>query len=192
MHLKGNRQKHEPNHLIPCCLCRSFPAKLQCTYTFGNFCHECYSRKHVKTLPKFLDLKPLKIDYLTSRKVHGLQGDRGAFRVWAHGEVNAKFEAQEGFSKRAPIQTTLGGHWHAFYDLRGVKYYYNFENSESMRRPHDRFVDLDAEKDESAKATWNPSPELKETLRQLSVSKDGRKLRQLGSVQVGTTLLQAS
>jgi hypothetical protein len=50
-------------------------------------------------------------------------GDKKAeIRVWAWGEVNPKYEAQEGFSKRAPVQTTLGEEWHAYYDLRGVKY----------------------------------------------------------------------
>merc|ERR1712061_911732 len=146
LHSKGNRSTHEPNHLIPCCLCRAFPAKLQCTYTFGNYCHECYARKHVKTLPKFLDLKPLRIDYTTKRKAKVDEDPKNNVRIWALGEVNPKFEAQEGFSKRAPIQTTLGEEWHAFYDLRGVKYYYNFGSGESMRRPHERFVDIDADK----------------------------------------------
>lgn len=71
----------------------------------------------MKTLPKFLDLKPLRIDYTIKRKTAGgarspsAKGDAQSHmmkklspeeeeRVWALGEVNPKFEAQEGFSKR--------------------------------------------------------------------------------------------
>merc|ERR1712224_760915 len=97
----------------------------------------------VKTLPKFLDLKPQRIDYTTRRKSDDNEPQQ---RVHALGEVNPEYEAQEGFSKRAPIQTTLGEEWHAFYDLRGVKYYYNFLSGESMRRPHEKFIDLDEDK----------------------------------------------
>ncbi len=181
LHTKGNRSKHDPNHLIPCCLCRAFPAKLQCTYTFGNYCHDCYARKHVKTLPKFLDLKPLRIDYTQRRKPdpnEKKETNADSDRVWALGEVNPKYEAQEGFSKLAPIQTTLGEHWHAFYDLRGVKYYYNFASGESMRRPHEKFIDIDEEKQENNQQQW--SAELKEIVRQMAVSKEGRKLQNFG------------
>jgi len=92
------------------------------------------------------------------------------------GEVNPKFEAQEGFSKRAPVESTLGEEWHAFYDLRGVKYYYNFTSGESMRRPHERFIDLWVQ-------SWGNNiedemtPEVNEIVRQISVSKDERKLK---------------
>ncbi|CAD7944297.1 unnamed protein product [Amoebophrya sp. A25] len=211
LHSKGNRHKHEPNHLIPCCLCRAFPAKLQCTYTFGNYCHECYARKHVKTLPKFLDLKPLRIDYTARRKpdagaaAGGSPASKaapgaaagagpgggaatstakppgGPARVWALGEVNPAFEAQEGFSKRAPIQTTLGEEWSAFYDLRGVKYYYNFTTGESMRRPHERFIDIAVEKDALVVKDEEWTPEYKEVIRQMAVSKEGRKLGAFGT-----------
>merc|ERR1712194_492533 len=175
LHSKGNRAKHEPNHLIPCCLCRAFPAKLQCTYTFGNYCHECYARKHVKTLPKFLDLKPLRIDYTTKRNTSATAVPD---RIWALGEINPEFEAQEGFSKRAPVQSTLGQDWHAFYDLRGVKYFYNFSSGESMRRPHERFLDLEAGDGELKEKAW--SAEYKEIVRQMAVSKEARKLAAFG------------
>lgn len=195
LHAKGNRSKHEPNHLIPCCLCRAFPAKLQCTYTFGNYCHECYARKHVKTLPKFLDLKPLRIDYTTKRAPDGSRKTDGSRlttdtakespekkskedRVWAFGEVNPEYEQAEGFSKRAPIETTLGEEWHAFYDLRGVKYYYNFISGESMRRPHERFIDLEGVEDGEIRGTGAQiTQNEKEIIRQISVSKDERKLK---------------
>ena len=63
--------------------------------------------------------------------------------------------------------------WHAFYDLRGVKYYYNFHSGESMRRPHERFIDLDDQYNDGVTMT----PEVAEIVRQISVSKDERKLK---------------
>jgi hypothetical protein len=109
LHEKGNRKKHNKNILLPCSLCQVYPAKLQCTYTFGVFCHECYARKHVKTLPKFLDLKPTKIDYRKSNS--GLEGNGVG--------------VQE--------KTDYGKDWHSFYDMRGTRYWYNFRTQESMR-----------------------------------------------------------
>ena len=100
--------------------------------------------------------------------------------MWALGEVNPAFEAQEGFSKRAPVQTTLGEEWSAFYDLRGVKYYYNFTTGESMRRPHERFIDIAVEKDAAVEKEEEWTPEYKEVIRQMAVSKDGRKLGGFG------------
>lgn len=94
-----------------------FPAKLQCTYTFGLFCHECYARKHVKVLPKYLDLKPVVIDY--SRP-----GGLGGF--------GAKTIVHKPLIKGSGHQ--LGDHWHTFFDLRGCPYYYNFITREAMRR----------------------------------------------------------
>lgn len=132
LHKKGNRTLHEPNHFILCAMCKVMPAKLQCTYTRGKYCVECYQTKHAKTLPKFLDLKPLKIDYKQS------QQEAGAKALAAQASEAALLpEDQETFSKSAPLETRLGEKWHAFYDLRGVKYYYNFETQESMRRPQE-------------------------------------------------------
>jgi len=144
----------------------------------------------VKTLPKFLDLKPLRIDYTTKRKPQkgSIKDGEGAnARIWALGEVNPKFEAQEGFSKRAPIQTTLGEHWHAFYDLRGVKYFFNFQSGESMRRPHDRFINIDVEQGQqiTKEAAW--STDYKEVVRQMAVSKEGRRLGSFGQGQMKDT-----
>jgi hypothetical protein len=104
-----------------------FPAKLQCTYSFGLFCHECYARKHVKVLPKYLDLKPVKIDY---RMPGGTTGFGG--------------------KKRPPKRQLdlsgheLGEHWHTFFDLRGCPYFYNFASREAMRRSTDAVL-TDAE-----------------------------------------------
>lgn len=131
LHAKGNRSQHEANSIIPCVLCQTMPAKLQCTYTFGSYCHQCYVTKHCKSLPKFLDLKPLRIDSTKIQKETG----GPAKRVWAIGETDPEEEALAAFSHRAPAETLMGEKWHAFYDLRGVKYYYNFETEESVRRP---------------------------------------------------------
>mmetsp|Transcript_3632 Transcript_3632/g.9185 ORF Transcript_3632/g.9185 Transcript_3632/m.9185 type:complete len:417 (+) Transcript_3632:1-1251(+) len=156
LHAKGNRANHEPNHFIPCAICKVNPAKLQCTYTRGKYCTECYTKKHAKTLPKFLELKPLKIDYKRSakedRKKLGHPNSEVTISPVDLAE-EADPEIKETFSKPAPLETTLGEKWHAFYDLRGVKYYFNFETQESMRRPQDDFICPAASVDVKAKAT---------------------------------------
>mmetsp|Transcript_9735 Transcript_9735/g.17149 ORF Transcript_9735/g.17149 Transcript_9735/m.17149 type:complete len:604 (-) Transcript_9735:8-1819(-) len=140
LHARGNRQRHIPNHIIPCVICKTMPAKLQCTYTRGNYCIECYTKKHAKTLPKFLDLKPLKIDYKTNAlRPQGKKGQIAQMEDVGP-PPGMEVEAKDSFSKPAPLETTLGEKWHAFYDLRGVKYYYNFETQESLRRPQDDLV----------------------------------------------------
>jgi hypothetical protein len=126
IHEKGQRRFHEFNYLSPCNICMVFPAKLQCTYSFGLFCHECYARKHVKVLPKYLDLKPVKIDY---RLPGGTSGFGGKKRPKRKLELSGH---------------ELGDHWHTFFDLRGCPYFYNFASREAMRRSTDA-VPTDAE-----------------------------------------------
>jgi hypothetical protein len=135
LHSKGNRRNHEFNNIIPCSFCQVYPAKLQCTYTFGNFCHECYARKHVKTLPKFLDLKPLKIDYRmkSSGSVPIVQKSQGKYYD-PHRDNPSSIVFRE---------STLDENWHSFYDLRGAMYYYNFQTNESMRRETERVIESD-------------------------------------------------
>jgi hypothetical protein len=98
---------------------------------------DCFRKKHVKTLPKFLDLKPLKIDYKRSANPLNANAESNdiVFQV-----MDQDPEAKNAFSKPCPLETTLGEQWHAFYDLRGVKYFYNFETQESMRRPAEELV----------------------------------------------------
>lgn len=137
LHRKGNRAFHKPNYFIPCSLCPpedSDPAMLQCTYSHDFFCVDCYTRKWQRNIPRYLDLKPLKVDYKRSEK----EDDFGNLP-----EVKEAImvpEDKEMFSKCAPVETKLGDKWHAFYDLRGVKYYYNFESQEPLRRPQDDLV----------------------------------------------------
>jgi len=138
IHAKGNRRAHAPAYLIPCSLCQVFPAKLQCTYSFGNFCHECYARKHVKTLPRFLDLKPVKIDYTLENPLQSFKGK-------AAGGNGSPSKAKNGAPQSTEQQ--LGPTWHAFYDLRGIKYFYNFETQESLRRPGDEMTVEDLDED---------------------------------------------
>mmetsp|Transcript_51941 Transcript_51941/g.121607 ORF Transcript_51941/g.121607 Transcript_51941/m.121607 type:complete len:609 (+) Transcript_51941:57-1883(+) len=140
LHEKGNRTSHIPNYIIPCVVCKNMPAKLQCTYSRGNYCVNCYDTWHKKTLPKFLDLKPLRIDYKSKRDAEGklvVAGQQPPPEPKNQPAPDADPEQLDTFSKYAPMETTLGEKWHAFYDLRGVKYYYNFETQESMRRPQD-------------------------------------------------------
>lgn len=64
----------------------------------------------------------------------------------------------------------MGEKWHAFYDLRGVKYYYNFETQESMRRPQDDLVNPPAPAEEKR------IQERHDVVSRLAVSKDPRLL----------------
>jgi len=146
LHAKGNRTLHEPNTFILCTMCKINPAKLQCTYTRGTYCIDCYTRKHAKTLPKFLDLKPLKIDYKKPKKKRADDNSMSSPLIP---------EDQDSFSKSAPLETTLGEKWHAFYDLRGVKYYYNFETQESMRRPQNELICEENKEDAEIEAAKN-------------------------------------
>merc|ERR1719316_965726 len=133
IYAKGKRKANKPVHIIPCSLCQVYPAKLQCTYTFGNFCHECYARKHVKTLPKFLDLKPVKIDYRAANPT-------GAGYSAKTDKNKPKEKPKREPGEIEPEPNHLGGKWHASYDLRGCKYFYNFETGESLRRPQEDIV----------------------------------------------------
>lgn len=123
IHQKGQRRQHEFNYLSPCAICAVYPAKLQCTYTFGLFCHECYARKHVKVLPRYLDLKPVSINY-TRRG--GASGFGAPPTLPSLGAAKRRRELS-GHS--------LGEEWHTFFDLRGCPYYFNFRTREAMRRP---------------------------------------------------------
>jgi len=163
LHKKGNRVQHEPNHFILCAMCKVMPAKLQCTYTRGKYCVECYQNKHARTLPKFLDLKPLKIDYKQNLR------DSNSLAEQANCTVIIP-EDKETFSKSAPLETRLCGKWHAFYDLRGVKYYYNFDTQESLRRPQLELIKAEDEDDVQLRQNK------KEVLTVLGKSRDPRLL----------------
>jgi hypothetical protein len=167
LHARGNRRNHEPNYFIQCAICKTLPAKLQCTYTRGKYCVDCFFKKHNKTLPKFLDLKPLKIDYKRSAKLDRKDGvpEEPEFNV----VIDNDPEVKESFSKPAPLETTLKEMWHAFYDLRGVKYYYNFETQESMRRPDDEHINLEGKNEQKVKKVAKM-----ETLGQISMSREPR------------------
>lgn len=148
IHEKGHRRNHEFNFLNPCSLCQVYPAKLQCTYSFGLFCHECYARKHVKTLPKFLDLKPVRVDY---RVPGGAEG-------WRVGR-----EAK----KRPPAAAKLGAEWHTFFDPRGQEYHHNFNTGEFGRRPNKATPPGERQRTE-AQETY---------LKSIAEAKGGRKLK---------------
>jgi hypothetical protein len=71
----------------------------------------------VKTLPNFLDLKPVKVDY---RVPGGADG-------WK--------KREEVKPKREPPRVSLGSEWHTFFDPRGKEYFHNFSTGEFGRRP---------------------------------------------------------
>ena len=79
-------------------------------------------------------------------------------------------EDKETFSKSAPLETRLCGKWHAFYDLRGVKYYYNFDTQESLRRPQLELIKAEDEDDIQARQNK------KDVLTVLGKSRDPRLL----------------
>jgi hypothetical protein len=137
----------------------------------------------VKSLPKFLDLKPMRIDYTKkdASRDYTTDADGEEKRVWATGETDPEEEARGGFSKRAPAETTLGEKWHAFYDLRGVKYYYNFETEESVRRPSLEYVD----KEYAAQMHQEMTGDKAHVLRQVAASKEPKRLRGWALQQAG-------
>jgi len=148
IHEKGHRRNHEFNFLNPCSLCQVYPAKLQCTYSFGLFCHECYARKHVKTLPKFLDLKPVRVDYRVPGGADGWRVGREA-------------------KKRPPAAAKLGAEWHTFFDPRGQEYHHNFNTGEFGRRPNKATPPGERQRTE-AQETY---------LKSIAEAKGGRKLK---------------
>jgi len=152
LHQKGTRFHHKPRYFIDCEMClkqgKKTPAKKHCTYTKEKYCTECYD-KHAMTLPKFLDLKPLKIDY---RRPDKEDSNKPALVDTASSIIiDEDPEAKGCFSRPAPPENRLGESWHAFYDLRGVKYYYNFDTEESMRRPQDDKMAIQVAEDTAAK-----------------------------------------
>ena len=146
LHAKGNRAKHTINSIIKCSLCRNTPARLLCTYTFSSFCRDCYSRRHVKSIPhEMLDLRPVEIDYslkssttnvtslqqeLVENKRDKMQPPQAIMRVCAPGESAVQSES-----------VAVCGNWHPFLDSSGVVYFYNFVTQESMRRANSGISD---------------------------------------------------
>jgi hypothetical protein len=123
LHSKGNRSSHNRNSFILCSLCKRKPASLQCTYSFGCFCYTCFHEKHAKSLPRFIDLKPVEIDYLKKLNVD-LK------------DLTGEEYCEGGISKSAPANSSSECGWHPFFDMRGVKYFFNFKSQESVRRLH--------------------------------------------------------
>ena len=103
IHARGRRSEHIVKKFIVCSVCKSLPSMSQCSYTYGFYCKVCYLN-HAKSLPRYLDLKSIDVDY----------GEQKTSRV------------------RGNIERD--GTWHPFSDIRGVVYYYNFGTDESMRR----------------------------------------------------------
>merc|ERR1712166_711150 len=144
--------------------------------TRGFYCHDCYHKSHRRTLPKFLDLKPLKVDYTSDRSKEG-KGDSAKTKP-VNPSIKDDPDAQDAYSKPAPVHTTLHESWHAFYDLRGVKYYYNFENEESMRRPQDDLMCIQNEEAELREA------EKQDILGHIAMSKAPRMMQAWGKCQL--------
>ena len=153
IHAKGNRSQHIVNKILPCTMCDTAPSRLQCTYTFKFFCVDCYSKRHVKTIPTaMLDLKPLRIDYTFQRPTgsdiqnkakleHELSDSLrengnacSRARILAIGEIDPAKELESSASFTVPLPAHLSHDWHPFIDSSGVRYFFNFRTEESMRR----------------------------------------------------------
>ena len=122
VHAKASRKNHRINKILVCSLCRNFPARFQCTYSFEIYCVDCYKKKQAPTLPVSLDLKPLRIDYtLTSAP--------------RRSTLPGVICNEEGGKEHKPSMNAFAAvDWHPFLDSLGVKYHYNFKTQESVRR----------------------------------------------------------
>jgi hypothetical protein len=127
LHSKGARMQHSPFQLVPCMLCVSMPAKLHCTFTDKSLCHKCYAMKHIKMLPtNGKENQPRRIDYVQQYKEYERQARDRANHAGGGGSLT-----QQGNTTNDAV---LSADWHSFYDLRGVKYWYNFKTAERMRQ----------------------------------------------------------
>ena len=111
LHRFGSRSAHQMNRFITCSFCKSSPSIVQCSYSFAFFCEPCYNNHHSGSLPAFLEVKPIVLDYC--------RGSKSAT------ESIALF----------PSNGSKTEVWHSFNDASGVEYFYNFTSKESSRRP---------------------------------------------------------
>lgn len=128
-HGKGHRAEHVPFRLISCSLCTIMPAKVHCTFTDKSLCHECYAMKHIMTLPKDArETAPKKINYAKQQnavvKHHQMQNELQMERP----------KSGESRLSKDSYGSVLTFDWHAFYDSKGIKFYYNLRTGERMRR----------------------------------------------------------
>jgi len=131
LHSKGARMHHSPFQLVPCMLCVSMPAKLHCTFTDKSLCHKCYAMRHIKMLPpNGKENQPRRIDYVQQYKEYERQARN---RVKHAGGGGMPMQQMQGLIDDAN-DTVLSADWHSFYDLRGVKFWYNFKTGERMRQ----------------------------------------------------------
>jgi len=126
LHQKGQRLHHAPFRLVPCSLCVTMPAKLQCTFTDRALCHECYALRHIKMLPPDgKENQPRRINYTEQYARYARFARERAAALPAPPPA-----AEDGDS----YESVLSADWHPFYDARGVKYFYNFSTGERMRQ----------------------------------------------------------
>ena len=137
IHGKGSRANHRINKILLCSLCKNYPSRLQCTYTFHTFCIDCYTKRHAKNLPKSLDLKPLRIDYtLTQKSTNSWNSSRISLSDVLHSAL-VQEDVPEPHNPSVTTVVINGDNrkdWHPFLDSSGVTYYYNFRTQESVRR----------------------------------------------------------
>jgi hypothetical protein len=103
----------------------------------------------VRTLPKFLDLKPVKVDYRVSGGADG----------WKLRDKEVK--------PPAPPANQLGADWHSFFDPRGREYHHNFSTGEYGRHPTKG----------TPPGQKRPSKEAEMYLKTIAEARGGRKLK---------------
>jgi hypothetical protein len=147
LHLRGKRASHVINKILPCFLCATKPSRLQCTFDFNTYCTDCYSRKHAKTLPANLDLRPLRIDYsINNNSCNITSGPCSLKHSLASKISGGRFLGDPVSNEQRTLMNTntVSRGWHPFLDSSGLVYFYNFQTQESMRRPNSLLQDTEA------------------------------------------------
>jgi hypothetical protein len=126
LHNKGARLEHAPFRLVPCSICVTQPAKLHCTFTDKSLCHKCYAMDHIKMLPPDgKENQPRRIEYMDQYS---------RYASLAHERLKKELPGIPDSGETDNYESVLSTDWHPFYDVRGVKYYHNFQTGERMRQ----------------------------------------------------------
>merc|ERR1719356_1729039 len=126
LHNKGARLEHAPFRLVPCSICVTQPAKLHCTFTDKSLCHKCYAMDHIKMLPPDgKENQPRRIEYMDQYS---------RYAALAHERQTKELPGIPDSGDTDNYESVLSTDWHPFYDVRGVKYYHNFQTGERMRQ----------------------------------------------------------
>jgi hypothetical protein len=104
MHSRGHRASHHHLDLPVCEICLRLPSRVRCSFTDGKFCFDCFSNRHLKTLPIEGKLKPPCTLQIPDLEFPGF--------------VSPRLNSSD---------------WHLFSESTGDKYLYNFGTREKRR-----------------------------------------------------------